>query len=67
LNWLEETQDTPIEELQAAGASTVESQAEGSDSAALEGANANSLVCNECGKKFRNHDAASFHASKTCV
>ncbi|KAK4448249.1 ubiquitin-related domain-containing protein [Podospora aff. communis PSN243] len=65
LNWLEENQDTPIEELQAAGASTVESQAEGSDSAVLENLNAKSLVCNECGKKFRNHDAASFHASKT--
>ncbi|KAK0619256.1 ubiquitin-related domain-containing protein [Immersiella caudata] len=65
LNWLEETQDKPLEELQAAGASTAESQAEGSDSAALEDVNAKSLVCNECGKKFRNHDAASFHASKT--
>jgi hypothetical protein len=65
LTWLEETQDTPIEELQAAGASTIESQAEGSDSAVLENLNAKSLVCNECGKKFRNHDAASFHASKT--
>ena len=26
-----------------------------------------SLVCNECGKKFRNQAAAEFHASKTCV
>lgn len=26
---------------------------------------ARSLVCNECGKKFRDHAAAEFHASKT--
>jgi hypothetical protein len=28
-------------------------------------AGANSLVCNECGKMFRNQAMASFHASKT--
>ncbi len=65
LNWLEETQDKSLEELQAEGASAVGASAEGSASPSVEGANAKSLVCNECGKKFRNHDAASFHASKT--
>lgn len=29
-----------------------------------EGGAAKSLVCNECGKKFRNADLASFHATK---
>lgn len=32
---------------------------------ALESGVAKSLVCNDCGKKFRNQDLASFHASKT--
>lgn len=29
------------------------------------GEEARSLVCNECGKKFRSHAQAEFHASKT--
>lgn len=66
LTWLEETQDKPLEELQAA-AQTAAPAAEGEEGAPSipEGTAAHSLVCNECGKKFRNHDQASFHASKT--
>jgi hypothetical protein len=33
--------------------------------AELETGHAKSLVCNECGKRFRNHDLATFHATKT--
>ncbi|KXX81927.1 UBX domain-containing protein 1 [Madurella mycetomatis] len=64
LNWLEANQDKPLEELQAsqAAASGAEGQA---DPSMPTGETAMSLVCNECGKKFRNHDQASFHASKT--
>ncbi|KAK3358884.1 ubiquitin-related domain-containing protein [Lasiosphaeria hispida] len=69
LNWLEENQDKPLEELQAASAgATAGGDQEGatpSISSIQEGENAKSLTCNECGKKFRNHDQASFHASKT--
>lgn len=70
LNWLEETQDTPIDELKAAAAAPASAaQEEGGPSITpgAEGEAAKSLVCNECGKKFRNHDQASFHASKTSV
>jgi len=65
LNWLEENQDKPLEELQAAGASTAEAQAEESATLGVEGETAKSLVCNECGKKFRNQALATFHAEKT--
>lgn len=67
LTWLEENQDKPLEELQAAPAtSAAEDEEEGAKSMPS-GENAQSLVCNECGKKFRNHAQASFHASKTWV
>ncbi|KAK0708793.1 hypothetical protein B0T21DRAFT_376965 [Apiosordaria backusii] len=68
LDWLEANQDKSLEELQA------QNQASGEDDDdEMTGANipsgetAKSLVCNECGKKFRNHDQATFHATKTFV
>jgi hypothetical protein len=66
LNWLEENQDKPLEELQAnqATADAAGADEEGAPSIPS-GETASSLVCNECGKKFRNHAEASFHASKT--
>lgn len=68
LTWLEETQDKPLEELQAnKAAEDGEGEEAGgpSISALQEGAGAKSLICNECGKSFRNQDLASYHASKT--
>ncbi|KAK3680621.1 ubiquitin-related domain-containing protein [Podospora appendiculata] len=66
LNWLEENQDKPLEELQAAAAAAAEDEEEGGPSiATLEGADAKSLLCKECGKRFRNKELASYHASKT--
>ncbi|KAI2640249.1 ubiquitin-related domain-containing protein [Xylaria nigripes] len=59
MDWLEKTQDTPMEELLA------EEEA-GPNVAKMEGeALALSLVCNECGKKFRSHREAEFHANKS--
>ena len=63
LNWLEDNQDKSLEELQAAQASAVDDQ-EGGPSIPS-GESAKSLVCNDCGKKFRTRDEASFHAAKT--
>jgi len=69
LNWLEENQDKSIEDLMAAApaAAAADDEDEGGPSItpAAEGQSARSLVCNECGKKFRNNELASFHASKT--
>ncbi|KAJ4154860.1 hypothetical protein LMH87_000134 [Akanthomyces muscarius] len=71
LQWLEDNQDKSIEDIQAEAATKANDDAEDdadtkAQIAELEGgATAKSLVCNECGKKFRNPDLASFHASKT--
>lgn len=68
LNWLEENQDKPLEELQAQAsepAAAASGSAEVTGTSIPAGEQAQSLVCNECGKKFRNLDQANFHASKT--
>jgi len=56
LSWLEKNQDTPLDELQEEQIST---------QAIADGQVALSLVCNDCGKKFRTQAGAEFHASKT--
>jgi len=58
MDWLEKNQDTPMEELLA------EEEA-GPSVAEVEGQVAMSLVCNECGKKFRSHREAEFHGTKS--
>ncbi|KAI1250571.1 hypothetical protein MGN70_007628 [Eutypa lata] len=60
MDWLEKTQDTPLDELK-----DEEEEAAINAAPLAEGAVAMSLVCNECGKKFRSQAAAEFHASKT--
>jgi hypothetical protein len=62
IDWLEKNQDTPIDELQAAQASASTSD----EPPALQpGEEAHSLVCEDCGKKFRSQAQAEWHASKT--
>ncbi|KAI1389802.1 ubiquitin-related domain-containing protein [Hypoxylon trugodes] len=59
MDWLEKTQDTPLDELleeEASGASITRAE---------DGTVAMSLVCNECGKKFRSQGEAEFHAGKS--
>ncbi|KAI2625859.1 hypothetical protein GGR54DRAFT_637633 [Hypoxylon sp. NC1633] len=59
MDWLEKTQDTPLEEL-------LEEEKSGTNVEKVgEGTIAMSLVCNECGKKFRNQGDAEFHAHKS--
>jgi len=60
MDWLEKTQDTPLDELQAE-----DEEVKLNAKPLAEGTVPMSLVCNDCGKKFRNQDAAEFHASKT--
>lgn len=61
MNWLEKTQDTPLDEL-------IEEESSGATTAALDGGQvASSIVCNDCGKKFRSQELAGFHAEKTYV
>lgn len=66
LQWLEDNQDKDFEESKAADTTAKETAAE-EDSVvpALTDEDANSLVCDECGKKFRSSAQAEFHASKS--
>lgn len=62
LEWLETNQDKSLEEIKAAGSQ----EAEEEEGPPLQpGEEARSLVCNDCGKKFRSHAQAEFHASKS--
>ncbi|KAF9887885.1 hypothetical protein FE257_009545 [Aspergillus nanangensis] len=63
LEWLEKNQDKSLDEIKA----EIEAKGGESDEApALQpGEEARSLVCNECGKKFRSQAQAEFHASKS--
>ncbi|KAI1421094.1 ubiquitin-related domain-containing protein [Xylaria sp. FL1777] len=59
MDWLEKNQDTELEELLA-------EEESGPSVAKVEGdVVAMSLVCNECGKKFRSQREAEFHANKS--
>lgn len=61
LEWLEVNQDKSLEEINAAAA-----EQESEEGPALQpGEVPRSLVCNECGKKFRSQAQAEFHASKS--
>ncbi|BCR85136.1 uncharacterized protein ACHE_20594S [Aspergillus chevalieri] len=61
LEWLEANQDKSIEEIKAAAA-----EQESEEGPELQpGEVPRSLVCNECGKKFRSQAQAEFHASKS--
>lgn len=65
LQWLEDNQDKPIEELKATAAENDDDEDTEAKIAELETGNAKSLICNNCGKRFRNHDLATYHATKT--
>jgi hypothetical protein len=62
MNWLEKNQDTPLDELlEEDKAATIAAEALG------DGQVAQSILCNDCGKKFRSKELAGFHAEKTYV
>lgn len=61
ISWLEANQDKTIEQLKEAQASS----AADDQSSAPSGAFARSLLCDDCGKKFRDQAAAEYHAEKS--
>lgn len=62
LEWLEQNQDKSLDEIKAAQSQ----EADDDEGPALQpGEEPRSLVCNECGKKFRSQAQAEFHASKS--
>jgi hypothetical protein len=70
LQWLEDNQDKPIDEIKVAAAAKEENDDEEDTEAKiaeLETGTAKSLICNDCGKRFKNHDLATYHATKTYV
>lgn len=64
IDWLEKHQDQTIEEITAAAAATTASTTDEPE-ALKPGEEAKSLVCEECGKKFRSVAQAEFHGNKT--
>lgn len=68
LQWLEDNQDKSLEEIQAAAPDDDDEEEDETKAKIAElesGQSAKSLICNECGKRFRSHDLASYHATKT--
>ena len=60
IDWLDKNADKSIEDLKEEQAAVA-----GDASDAASGAQAMSMVCNDCGRKLRNMGAAQFHAEKT--
>lgn len=68
LEWLEKNQDKSLDDIKVSETSKAEDDDEAATQAKiaeLETGEAKSMVCNECGKKFKSLNAAEFHASKT--
>jgi hypothetical protein len=66
LQWLEDNQDKSMEEINAAAPpASAETDPSIEPDALKPGEVARSMVCNDCGKKFRSMAQAEFHASKT--
>lgn len=62
IDWLDKNADKTVEEIKASATATTTED----DGPALEpGEEAKSLLCNDCGKRFRSQAQAEFHASKT--
>lgn len=64
LEWLEENQDKPIDEVRAAISSKASTADPASASSSADPVAA-SLICNECQKKFRSTNDANYHAEKS--
>jgi UBX domain-containing protein 1/4 len=64
IDWLDKNADKSIDDLKAEDAATAEDGAP-ADPTLQPGETAKSLICNDCGKKFRSQAQAEFHASKT--
>ena len=65
LEWLEKHQDKSFEEITATEADFKETDPNTQADALKPGEEAKSLVCNDCGRKFRSQAQAEFHASKS--
>jgi uncharacterized UBP type Zn finger protein len=60
IDWLDKNQEKSIEQIKSELASSSEDPTEPNP-----GEEAKSLVCDDCGKRFKAVSTAEFHASKT--
>ena len=66
IDWLDKNADKSLSDLQAEDAAADAADDKANDNPALEaGEVARSMVCNDCGKKFRGMSQAQFHAEKS--
>ncbi|KAL2374957.1 UBX domain-containing protein [Blastomyces gilchristii SLH14081] len=66
LEWLEANQEKSLDEIKASTSATTQLGIDPDEPPVLKpGEEARSLVCNQCGKRFRSQAQAEFHASKT--
>ncbi|CAA9964325.1 hypothetical protein CFE70_007014 [Pyrenophora teres f. teres 0-1] len=65
IDWLETNQDKTIDEIKQQQAGAAADDASEEPPALKPGEEAKSLVCDECGKKFRSVNQAQFHGEKT--
>jgi len=66
IDWLDKNADKSLADLQAEDAAADAATDAANDNPALEaGEVARSMVCNDCGKKFRGMSQAQFHAEKS--
>ncbi|KAK4496260.1 hypothetical protein PRZ48_012240 [Zasmidium cellare] len=63
IDWLDKNADKTVEQLKEEAAE--DGEEEGGAPTLEVGEQARSMVCNECGKKFRGMKAAQFHAEKS--
>ena len=64
IDWMDKNAEKSVDDLKADDANAAEDGAP-ADPVLQVGETARSLVCNDCGKKFRSTAQAEFHASKT--
>ncbi|GAB7361408.1 hypothetical protein MBLNU230_g1464t1 [Neophaeotheca triangularis] len=65
IDWLDKNADKTIEDLRAETANTTTTTSSDDNPALEAGEVPRSMVCNECGKKFRGMSQAQFHAEKS--
>lgn len=65
LQWLDDNQDKNLEDIIAADAQSAETDPTIEPAALKEGEVARSMVCQDCGKKFRSMAQAEAHAERT--
>lgn len=65
IDWLDKNADKSLDEIKGGSGNAAEEEEEEEPPALQAGEQARSLVCDDCGKKFRSQAQAEWHAEKT--